>query len=63
MNMLWLYRFECLRAMCSAISMGPRGMVRPIAVAVLENLVMTNKDGALPSIHMLALISVNFEGI
>ncbi len=57
---------ECLRSMCSAISMGPHGMVQPIAAAVLETFVMMNKDGAVhtSTCKLLAnLIFANFEGI
>ncbi len=43
---LWLYRFKYPRTICSAISVKPRGMVQPIATAVLETFIMTNKDGA-----------------
>ncbi len=54
---LWLYRFKYLRTMCSAISVEPPGMVQPIAVAVLETFVMTNKDGALhPSTCWLSFL-------
>ncbi len=52
----WLYRFKCLRTMCSAISVEPHGMVEPITAAVLETFTMTNKDGALNPRTMLALI-------
>ncbi len=44
----FIYQFECLRIMCSAISVGPRGMVQPIAAAVLKTFTMTNiKDGGI----------------
>ncbi len=39
--------------------MKPRGMVQPIAVAVLETFVMTNKDGA----HHHRHTGFFFEGI
>ncbi len=49
-------RLKCLRAMCSAISVGPRGMVQPIAAAVFKTFTMTNKDGGIHPCIMLALI-------
>ncbi len=44
-GVLWLYRFEYLRTMCSAISVGPSGMVQTIAETVLETFVVVNKNG------------------
>ncbi len=48
MGFFFFYQFECLRFMCSAISVGPRGMVQPIAAPVLKTFTMTNiKDGGI----------------
>ncbi len=46
--------------MCSAISLGPRGMVQPIAAAVLKTFTMMNKDG---DIHPRTMLAANSEGI
>ncbi len=61
--MLWLYRFEYICTICSAISMKPHGMVQPITAAVLETFIMTNKDGAHPppSINMLVFSLKEYE--
>ncbi len=53
-------QLECLFVMCSAISVGPCGMVQPIAAAVLKTFTMTNKDG---SIHPRTMLAANSEGI
>ncbi len=54
---LCVNRLECLRSMCSTISVGPPGMVQPIVAAVLETFVMMNKDGAIhPSTWWLSIL-------
>ncbi len=50
----------CLRSMSYAISVGPRGMVQPIAAAMLKTFTMTNKNGG---IHPLTMLAANSEGI
>ncbi len=52
-------QLDCLCVMCSAISVGPRGMVQPIAAAVLKTFIMTNKDG---DIHTCTMLAANSEG-
>ncbi len=46
-------------SMCSTISVGPHGMVQPIAAAVLETFIMMNKDDTLHPRTMLAFIFAN----
>ncbi len=60
---LWLYRFEYLRTICSAISMKPCAMVQPIAAAVLETFVMMNKDGTHHPCSIHPHADFFFEGI
>ncbi len=55
-----LTKVGCLCVMCSAISVGPCGMVQPIAAAVLKTFTMTNKDGG---IHPCTMLAANSEGI
>ncbi len=40
---LCVNQLGCLHAMCSAISMGPCGMVQPITMTVLKTFTMMNK--------------------
>ncbi len=54
-------QLDCLHVMCSAISVGPRGMVQPIAAPVLKTFTMTNiKDCG---IHPRTMLAANSEGI
>ncbi len=57
---LCVNQLGCLHVMCSPISVGPHGMVQPIAAAVLKTFTMPNKDGG---IHPLTMLAANSEGI
>ncbi len=59
-GLIFFNQLECLRVICSAISVGPHRMVQPIAMAVLKTFTMTNKDGA---IHPRTMLAANSEGI
>ncbi len=49
-----------LHVMCLAISVGLRGMVQPIAAAMLKTFTMTNKDGG---IHPRIMLAANSKAI